>query len=106
MKTSQIQDNGFRKCLATGFNSELKLLQSTASHVLKARLSPSKKLFYLLQEKPFKNDEKMKNVFCFILKALFVLQIFKFLFWIFGDVEKTAWLEIRSISKLMTSQSG
>ena len=36
----------------------------------------------------------MKNAFYFILKALFVLQIFKFLSWIFGHVEKTAWLEI------------
>ena len=26
----------------------------------------------------------MKNVFYFILKALFVLKIFKFLFWLFG----------------------
>ena len=26
----------------------------------------------------------MKNAFCFTLKALFVLQIFKFLSWVFG----------------------
>ena len=43
---------------------------------LKVGLSPSKKTsIYLLQWKPFKNDEK-----CFlILKALFVLKIFKVL---------------------------
>ena len=35
----------------------------------------------------------MKNVFYLILKALFVLKIFKFLSWLFGHVEKTAWLE-------------
>ena len=28
-----------------------------------------------------------------ILKALFVLKMFKFLSWVFGHVEKTAWLE-------------
>ena len=35
----------------------------------------------------------MKNAFYFILKALFVLKIFKFSFWRFGHVEDTAWLE-------------
>ena len=41
-----------------------------------------------------KNDEKMmKNAFYFILKAAFVLKIFKFLSCVFGHVEKTAWLE-------------
>ena len=30
----------------------------------------------------------MKNVFYFTLKALFVLEIFQFSFWIFGHVEK------------------
>ena len=33
------------------------------------------------------------NIFYFILKALFVLKIFKFLPWLFGCVGKTAWLE-------------
>ena len=32
----------------------------------------------------------MKNAFYFILKALFVLKIFKFLSWHFGHVEETA----------------
>ena len=35
----------------------------------------------------------MKNAFYFTLKAIFVFKIFKFLFWDFGHVEKTAWLE-------------
>ena len=48
-----------------------------------------------------------KNAFYFILKALFVLKMFKPLSWLFGHVEKTAWSEkIRLISKFMTSQPG
>ena len=50
---------------------------------------------------PYKNfcfndspSKLMKNAFYFILKALFVLKIFKFLSWLFGHVEKTARLEI------------
>ena len=35
----------------------------------------------------------MKDAFYFILKADFVLKIFKFLFWLFGHVEKTTSLE-------------
>ena len=35
----------------------------------------------------------MKNAFYYILKALFVLNLFKFLSWHFGHVEETAWLE-------------
>ena len=38
-------------------------------------------------------SKMMKNAFYFILKALFVLKIFKFLSWLFGHAEKTAWLE-------------
>ena len=38
----------------------------------------------------------MKNAFYFILKALFVFKIFKFLSWHFGLVEKTIWLEIEN----------
>ena len=46
--------------------------------------------FICFNESPSK---MMKNAFYFILKALFVLKIFKFLSWIFEHVEKTAWLE-------------
>ena len=35
----------------------------------------------------------MKDDFCFILKSLFVLKIFKFLPRLFSHVEKIAWLE-------------
>ena len=35
----------------------------------------------------------MKNAFCFILKALFVLKIFKILSLLFDHVQKMAWLE-------------
>ena len=36
---------------------------------------------------------KKKNAFYFILKALFIPKIYKFSFWLFGHVEKTALLE-------------
>ena len=36
-------------------------------------------------ENPFK---KLKNAFCFTSKAVFVLEIFKFLSWLFGHVAK------------------
>ena len=59
---------------------------------------------YLLGCESFKNDE---NAFYFILKAFFVLQIFRFLSRLFGHVGKTAWLEkIRLTSKFMASQRG
>ena len=49
----------------------------------------------------------MKNAFYFILKALFVLKIFKFLSWLFGHVEKKSlFRKIRLISKFMTVQPG
>ena len=35
----------------------------------------------------------MRNTFYFILKALFVLKIFKSLSWLFGHVRKKDWLE-------------
>ena len=47
-----------------------------------------KNLVICLIESPLK---MMKNVFCFILKALFILEIFKFLSRLFGHVGKTAW---------------
>ena len=55
---------------------------------LKVRLSTSKrKLFICLDEGPLK---MMKNTIHFILKALIILEIFKFLSCFFGHVEKTA----------------
>ena len=59
--------------------------------LLKVGLSPyKKKIFIWLNDSPSK---MMKNVFYFILKALFVLKIFKFLSWRFGHVEKAVWSE-------------
>ena len=57
----------------------------------KVGLSPSKTKYVIcLIESPLKI---MKNGFYFILKALSVLKIFKFLSQLFGHVGKTAWLE-------------
>ena len=51
-----------------------------------------KKIFFasLLVESPLK---MMENAFYFILKALFILNVFQFLIWLFVHVEKMAWLE-------------
>ena len=56
----------------------------------KVGLSPSKKNFIWFNDIPSK---MMKNTFYIILKALFVLKIFILLSWLFGHVEKMAWLE-------------
>ena len=50
----------------------------------------SNSYFTCSNESPLK---MMKNAFYFVLKALFVLKIFRFLSWLFGHVDKTAWLE-------------
>ena len=58
---------------------------------LKVRLLSSKKKYVIfLIESPLK---MMKNAFYFILKALFVLTIFKFLSQLFAHVGKISWLE-------------
>ena len=60
---------------------------TVALNCFKAAVSPSKKKnFYLLQS----HLKMMKNPFYFILKALFGLKIFKFLFWHFAHVEEMA----------------
>ena len=53
-------------------------------------LSPSKNVIIWFNDSPSK---MVKNAFCFNLKALFVLKIFRFLSWLFGHVEQAAWLE-------------
>ena len=73
----------------------LKLRQITnrvyIGQFVKAGLSASKKLCVIcLIESSLK---MMKNAFYFILKALFVLKIFKFLWRLFGHVGKTTLLE-------------
>ena len=58
------------------------------SVIFKVELSPSKKFFVVcFNESPLK---MMKNAFYFILKALFILKIFKFLSLLFDHLEKTA----------------
>ena len=59
-------------------------LLKSESHILK-KISVT-----CFHENPLKI---MKNAFYFMLKALFVLKVFKFLSWHFGHVGKTAWLE-------------
>ena len=60
----------------------------TVPSFIKVGLSPSKKICVIcLIESPLK---MMKNVFYFILKALFVLKIFKFLSRLFSHAGKTA----------------
>ena len=54
---------------------------------IKVTLTFQKILCSLLDWKPFKVDE---NAFYFILKAFFILKIFKFLLRLFGHVEKMA----------------
>ena len=64
---------------------------------------PKKVVLYGLM-KAFK---MMKNAFYSILKALFILKIFKFLSWRFGHVEKNGLIrKISLVSKFMTSQPG
>ena len=51
---------------------------------------PKKVFITCFNDSPLK---MMKNAFYFILKAIFVLKIVKFLSWLFGHLEKTARLE-------------
>ena len=56
-----------------------------------------KKRFICFDESPLKMT---KSTFYFILEALFVLRIFKFLPWLFRYVEKMTWLEIKTNFKI------
>ena len=58
---------------------------------LKVELSPSKEMCFICFNKSLL--KLMKNVFYFILKTLFVLKQFKFLFWFFRHIEKMGWSE-------------
>ena len=69
---------------------------------IKVGLSPSKTIFFICFNDG--TSKMMKNVFYFILKALFILKIFKLLSCVFRQVEKVR--KIRLISKFMTSQPG
>ena len=66
----------------------LLILQENITKLFKVGISPSKKNRVIcLIESPLK---MMKNDFYFILKALFVLKLFRFLSRLFGRVGKTA----------------
>ena len=61
--------------------------QEIQKEAFKGRLSPFKKsCFICFNENPLK---MMKNTFYFILKALFVVKILKYLSWLVGHVEKS-----------------
>ena len=82
--------------------SKLLKVKLTGCKTLKSDFQLEEKL-PLLQWKPFKNDEKC---FLFYLKNSF-LKIFKFLFWLFGHIEKNGLIRrMRLISKFTTSQAG
>ena len=58
--------------------------------MVKVGLSASKNICVICFDKsPL---EMMKSAFYFILKAFFILKIFKFLLWLFVHVGKMAWL--------------
>ena len=76
----------FHSCIFTFF-----FIKNWYFGSFKVGLSPSKQNCVIcFIESPLKI---MKNAFYFILKALFILKIFKFLSWLFGQVRETAWLE-------------
>ena len=51
---------------------------------------PKKKCVICFIESPLK---MMKNAFFHLSFSSFILKMFKFLSWLFGHVQKTAWLE-------------
>ena len=73
--------------------------------IRKFGLSPSKKkMFYLIQWKSFKNDEKC---FLFYLKSSFRSQDIQIFVWTFWSCRKCGLIrKIRLISEFMTSQFG
>ena len=77
-------------------------------HVLlekfKVALSPSRKVVFISSNES--SLKIMKNVFCFMLKALFVLEIFTFLYRIFGYVEKGRDKKAMVNFNFMKSQTG
>ena len=72
--------------------------------ILKNGLPSSKKVgFICFDKKSFKNDEKC--VLFPVIISLFVIKIFKFLFWLFWLCKKCL-NEKTKVSKFMTSQTG
>ena len=48
----------------------------------------------------------MKNAFYFMLKGLFVIEIFTYLFWLFGYIKNDLIRKLWLFSKFMTPQTG
>ena len=81
-----------QRSVSKTYSEPCQISKHLRSSVLREQLKsgsflPKKFLFICFNESPFK---MMKNAFYFILKALFVLKIFKFLSWHFGHIEETA----------------
>ena len=74
------------------------LVSTNRSEILKGTLSGLRQ--FLATEIPLK---LMKNTFYFTSEALFVLNIFNFLSWLFWSCNKTAWLRKKVNFKFMTS---
>ena len=81
LKILKLKDFITLQTLSDFINSTIQDLLKSDSHL------PKNFVLICLIESPLK---MMKNVFYFILKALFVLKIFKFLSGLFGHVEKMA----------------
>ena len=94
----------FRRFALRGFELVFKDIDSEHK-MLKSEFHLPKKFFIIcFNDSPSK---VMKSSFHFILKGLFVHNIFKFLSWLFCHVEKSNLIrKIRFILKLMTSQPG
>ena len=69
-------------------DKQIKRLQRFKQMTFKVGISPSKKscVIYFIES----TFTIIKNALYFILEALFVLKIFKFLSWLFGHVKETA----------------
>ena len=104
--TASCSPKNFWKYLNYLFSDQLLFLPSYRKFLsifLKVGPHPQKKSFIYFNESPLK---MIKNAFYFILRALFVLKIFKFLSWLSGHVEKTGLIRNMGwTSKFMTSQS-
>ena len=61
-------------------DTNLFLSNEDVNKLFKVKLSPSKKFFLICLN--YSPSKTMKNAFYFILKALFVLKIFKYLSWL------------------------
>ena len=86
-KQSHFAHNGALSSWSYFMRTSFRLLKSSLRLLKSDSHFPREFLFIFFNESPLKI---MKNAFYFILKALFVLRIFRFLSWHFGHVEKSA----------------